>query len=274
MRFPEPGPATTSRLPAAELAQRIPGSAIPAVWLTTSAPSLTFHLAAEDVGLILLDMQHGLVNFADVVAAVEHAHLRGKPVAVRIPVGELALGARVLDAGAGAVIVPMVRDAAEASAAAMALKFPPMGERSFGPIRAVDYFGGPPVEFLRAANAWSLTVVMIETLSALDSIEQILEVPGVNGVFAGPGDLSIAHTAHNEDGPAYPYDGIDDVLRVISEAAKRHGKSAWTVASSVGRARQLFAMGYDVVTLGSEVTLLQESLRAKLAEVHDDSSRA
>ena len=128
-------------------------------------------------------------------AMVQAAAIRGTPVLVRVPWNEPGAIMRALDAGAEGVIVPMVNTPDEARAAAGASRYPPLGFRSWGALRS----GMAQPGFNPAlGNEQTICLVMIETHEAVDNVEAILDVPGVDGVFVGPNDLAISHSGANE----------------------------------------------------------------------------
>ena len=119
--------------------------------------------------------------------------LAGKPTIVRIPVGQFALASRVLDFGVAGVIAPMINNVASARAFVSATKYPPLGERSWGPTRGMALAGVvDPKQYLREANAATVTLAMIETREAMKNLDAIAATPGIDILFVGPSDLSIA----------------------------------------------------------------------------------
>ena len=136
-------------------------------------------------------MQHGLHDIGSVMRGIGAIALAGKPALVRIPVGDNATASRVLDMGAEAVIAPMINTVAEARALVAAMKYPPIGERSWGPNRVLAMRGTEPQVYLESGNRASLAFGMIETRRALAALDDILGVDGLDGVFVGPSDLSV-----------------------------------------------------------------------------------
>ena len=126
------------------------------------------------------------------IAAIRAA---GAAPIVRIPVGGFAVASRVLDLGAEGVIAPMINTAADALAFVSVAKYPPVGERSWGPQRAMTLAGmGDMKAYLHEANALTVTFAMIETRTAIDNLDAIAATAGIDALFVGPSDLSIALT--------------------------------------------------------------------------------
>jgi 4-hydroxy-2-oxoheptanedioate aldolase len=161
-------------------------------WVGVNDAAVAEALAYEDFDAVTLDLQHGGLDFVGASQAILAVALAGKPTIARIPVGAFALASRLVDAGAAAIIAPMIDDAATARRFAEQVKFPPLGQRSWGPRAAQKLTGLEGPEYLHGANALTLAIAMIETREALAALDAILATPGIDGVFVGPNDLSIA----------------------------------------------------------------------------------
>ena len=155
-------------------------------WLCTADPWTAQLAAAGGPDLVLLDMQHGLIDERAVVAQIAGVMLGGSAPVVRVAGNDFTLIGKVLDAGALGVVVPMVNDAAEAAAAVRACRYPPAGGRSFGPARI----------FRSTADARDIErvacIVMIETTAGIANADAIAATPGVDAILIGPSDLAIA----------------------------------------------------------------------------------
>ena len=161
-------------------------------WVGMNEPAVAEQLAREAFDAVTLDMQHGAVDFAGAMRSIASVALAGKPTIVRVPVGEFALASRLLDAGASGILAPMINSGEDARRFVEFVKFPPLGQRSWGPQAALPLSGLDAPAYLKAANAMTQAIAMIETRAALDALDEILGVEGVDGVFVGPSDLSIA----------------------------------------------------------------------------------
>lgn len=233
-------------------------------WCCLGLPHLGEAMLREGYDAALFDMQHGAFDFAGATRGVELAALAGKPSLVRIPVGEFATAQRLLDNGAAGIVAPMINSVADARAFAAAAKFPPIGERSWGPARTLQIEGRSDLmEFLGRANTAQLAIAMIETREALEAIDDILAVPGIDGVLLGPADLSIALTngarVNAED------EVVDAALDRIAGAAKRAGKFASSFCGSGQRARKLIDRGFQLVSAGLDISVVRLGARAELA---------
>ena len=159
--------------------------------------------------------------------SISSVALAGKPTIVRVPVGEFALASRLLDAGASGILAPMINSGEDARRLVEFVKFPPLGQRSWGPRAALTLSGLDGPAYLKAANAMTQAIAMIETRAALDALDEILGVEGVDGVFVGPSDLSIALSGGLSDRAARP--GAHD----RSAARRRAGQGAREIRGDV-----------------------------------------
>src|ERR1700719_2776330 len=176
------------------LAQRLKaGETVHSGWCGLAAPLLTEVIAREGFPAVTIDMQHGLWDIAAVVSAIASIRQGGAAPVVRVPLGDFASASRALDFGAEGIIAPMINTPADARAYVSFAKFPPIGERSWGPHRATTLANIPDQKvYLREANELTVTFAMIETRTALDNVEAIAATPGIDALFLGPSDLSIA----------------------------------------------------------------------------------
>ena len=167
-------------------------------WVTVNEPAVAEWLAREAFDAVALDMQHGAIDFDGAMRSILSVALAGKPTIVRVPVGEFALASQLLDAGASGILAPMINSGDDARRLVEFVKFPPLGRRSWGPRTALPLSGLDATAYLNAANAMTQAIAMIETRAALDALDDILAVEGVDGVFVGPSDLSIALSGGRE----------------------------------------------------------------------------
>ena len=150
-------------------------------------------LAREDFDAVALDMQHGPIDLAAVLRAIPLITAAGKPAMVRIPVGEFATVSRLLDAGASAVIAPMINTPRGRAPFASFLKYPPIGRAQLGHLwRARASRVSSPPRISRRPTGLPLSFAMIETREALAILDDILADPGSTASSSGPSDLSIA----------------------------------------------------------------------------------
>src|SRR5579863_4842565 len=232
-------------------------------WVGINDPAVSEQLARDGYDTVTLDMQHGAIDVVGAMRGVAAVALAGKPAIVRIPVGEFATASRVIDAGAAAVIAPMINSGADARRFADFMKYPPIGQRSWGPRAALTHSGLVGPAYLHSANAFTLAIAMVETAEAFDALDDILGTSGIDGIFTGPSDLSIAlHRGALVD----PHGAdIDALLTRVVARAKAHGKFAGTFCFDGKRAKELAGRGYSLCSVSTDQLLLRAAARAELA---------
>lgn len=219
-------------------------------------------LSAEMVGqagfdFVVLDMQHGGIGAEHLVSLIQALGLKHNQILVRVPWNDPALIMRALDVGAHGVIVPMVSSVEDAQAAAAACAYPPQGIRSFGTVR--NYYGGSS-----DAPTKPLCLVMIETTQAMDNVDAIASVDGVDGLFVGPVDLALSMGL----GAALqmPEEILSAVDQVVA-ACTRVDKLSGCASLGLPNAKLLAACKVGFITLGSDIGYIRRGAAADLAEV-------
>ena len=176
---------------------------------------------------------------------------------------------KVLDAGAEAVIVPMVNSRAEAELAAAACRYAPEGVRSFGPVRSGLFLGNDPTN----VNRQVACLVMIETITAVEVADAICSTPGVDGVYVGPADLAVSMGLVPSLGPASSKEH-DDAVETIRLACERAGIMAGIHTGGGAQARARLDQGFNMVTLATDTVLLRAAAGTELAIARGDDAHA
>ena len=166
----------------------------------------------------------------------------------------------------GQILVPLIRTVEEAQKVVEAAKFPPVGRRGLGSPYAMERFAGPGdstrvpslTAYLKEANGALLTMVQVETAEALEAVDAIAAVPGVDVLLVGPFDLGNNIGRPIIDGVMEP-ELVQAIDRILA-ATKRAGKKAGFFATSGEQAREYAAKGFDMISVALDVTLLQASL--------------
>ncbi|MGB6838185.1 MAG: aldolase/citrate lyase family protein [Dehalococcoidia bacterium] len=217
---------------------------------------------------LCLDMQHGLIGYGQAVPMLQAISTTEVIPLARVPWNEPAAIMRMLDAGAWGIIVPLINSRADAEAAVAACRYPPAGIRSFGPTRATLYAGG---DYAARANDEVLCIIMIETRQALDNLDDILSVPGVDACYIGPADLSFAlglPPRTDSDEPAH----VDAVARILA-TARRHGVVAGIHTGGAAFASRCIEQGFQLVTLTSDITCMARGARQELQALGQAQAR-
>jgi 4-hydroxy-2-oxoheptanedioate aldolase len=251
-------------MPNFSLARRLrAGETVYSGWCGLPYPIVAELVGREGFPAVTLDGQHGLWDTAAVVTAIAQLHLAGAAPIVRIPVGEFATVSRALDFGAEGIIAPMINTVADARAYASFAKYPPIGERSWGPHRATTLAEMPDQKvYLREANSLTVTFAMIETRAALDNVEAIAATPGIDALFLGPADLSIALSNGADVDPMAGV--VDRELDRITAAATKAGKIMGAYCHSAERALALAKRGVRFLAVGSDMGFLRAGAAAAL----------
>ncbi|WP_461004111.1 HpcH/HpaI aldolase family protein [Streptomonospora sediminis] len=247
---------------AAEFARRIRArERAVGYWMVVDAPVAAERIARLGYDYVAFDAQHGLFGYSGLLNGLMAVDAGGRSVGlVRVESNEPAGIGRALDAGAGGVIVPMVDTAEDAAAAVAATRYPPHGVRSYGPMRAMLRIGPKPAE----ANAGTLVLAMIETPQGLANVEEICAVPGLDGVYVGPSDLSLAV------GGAFPNDpgaaeAFGAAVARVSSAAAAAGIAAGIHTPDGATAARRLTEGYTFATVASDLVHLEQAARHHLA---------
>ena len=246
------------------LARRLhAGETVFSGWCGLPYPIVAETLGRDGFGAVTLDAQHGLWDVGAIVTGVAAVRQAGSAPVVRVPVGDFALVSRALDFGAEGIIAPMINTAADARAFAAAAKYPPTGERSWGPHRATNLAGLPDQSvYLREANDHVITLAMIETRAAQENLEAIVATAGIDGVFLGPSDLSIALSDGKTLDPLSK-DVERELDRILAVAGKA-GKIAGAYCHSPERAVALGKRGVRFLAVMSDLAMLRAGASAAM----------
>ncbi|HEY5279577.1 MAG TPA: aldolase/citrate lyase family protein [Pseudolabrys sp.] len=246
------------------LARRLrAGETVFTAWCAAASPIAIETIARAGYEAAVLDSQHGLWDMASLIAGIGAVHHAGSAPGVRVPLNDFAMVSRALDCGAEAIIAPMINTVAEARAFAAAAKYPPLGERSWGPLRAMPLQGrSVSTDYLREANDGTLTLAMIETRIALENVAAIAATPGIDALFVGPYDLSTALSDGAEQDIDAPQ--VAKAIDAIADAARKAGKIPGIYCRDPQRALAMAKRGFRFIAVGSDLGLLRDGAAAQL----------
>ena len=200
---------------------------------------------------LVVDMQHGVVDYQVMVSMLQGISTTGVTPMVRVPWNDPAHVMKALDAGAYGIICPMVNNRADCEKFVGACRYAPAGYRSSGPIRAILY-GGP--DYQEKANETILAFAMIETVEAIRNLDEILSTPGLDAVYVGPSDLSI--TMGLSPGLDRTEPAAMANLEKVVAGCRRHGVKAGIHTGSPAYAKRMIEMGFQFTTLLGDGRLL------------------
>jgi len=248
------------------------GETVLGTWMNLSEPLAAGLLASHGWDWILIDMEHGPIPFGDAGAMVTAVRAQDSVPIVRAAWNESSQIQRVLDLGAWGIMVPVVNTADDARRVVRDARFPPLGERSRGGVRANITWGTDPGTYSRRANDEVLVLVQVETELSVTNVAEILGVDGIDGAFVGPNDLAFS------GGKAWPdvWEKDDAYMRLIDAvppAAEAAGKFAGILARDAAQAVQMIAHGYRFVGVGGDAAFLNNGSRAALDGVRASQKR-
>lgn len=229
-------------------------------WLAIPSAYSAEVMGHQGFDSVTVDLQHGMIGFDAAVPMLQAISATPAVPLVRVSRNDYALVMQLLDAGAYGVICPMISTAEEAMRFVSYCRYPPVGQRSYGPARGLLYGGA---DYFRKANDEILTLAMLETREAVASADDIIATPGLDGIYVGPNDLCLAYGKDPS-----PETDDADVSIVIADLARRTraaGKFAGIFCSSGEGARKRIADGFAMVTPGNDVGLLVRGSKEALA---------
>jgi 4-hydroxy-2-oxoheptanedioate aldolase len=217
-------------------------------WCELPSLATTEIMSQAGYDWVCIDWQHGLFGFEHLAGMIQIASTSGAVPVVRVPANEPWLIQKTLDLGAYGVMVPLVNTASDATKAASACRYAPLGVRSYGPVRSADLITTDP----STSNQNVLCIVQIETREAVDNVDEIAAVSGVDALFVGPYDLSLSL------GLPLGSPDIDRQLDRVFAASRAQRIPVGRHCDTPADARTAFDSGYALVAVGSDRELLAE----------------
>jgi len=234
-------------------------------WLTVPSSVSAETAARAGFDFVCADNQHGAIDYQATVNIVQGVLLGGSRPIARVPWNEPGIIGKMLDAGVQGVVVPMVNTVAEAEAVVRACRYPPLGERSHGPVMA----GMRTSDYAAGANDHVATIPMIETVTAVGNIDDILSVPGVDAIYVGPADLSLSlglPPGNNDDRSEFT-----EALLTITAACRRHGVVPGIHATGALAERRV-EQGFHMITVAGDLLSMRTHMAGELAAARGATS--
>jgi len=220
-------------------------------WLAVPSSFSAEVMAHQGWDSLTIDMQHGVVDYAQMVTMLQAISTTDTMPVVRVPWLEPGIVMKTLDAGAYAVICPMVNTREDAQRLVAYTHYAPRGSRSFGPVRASLYGGA---DYAQKANDTIVAFAMIETAQALDNLDDILSVEGLDAIYIGPSDLSLALGCKPDFDNPEPK--AAQAIEHILQRAKAHDVIAGVHNGAPDVALARAAKGFRFVTVASDARLM------------------
>ncbi|MBE2207602.1 MAG: host specificity protein [Saprospiraceae bacterium] len=240
------------------------GAVVYGILSPTTDPVVCEYIGYTGFDLYMMDAEHGAITLTEATHIIRACETAGIPVWARIRSVDEKLILQFLDAGISGVMMPGIRTAEDVRRLVAAVKYPPLGNRGMGPVRAADYLMGrlSQRQYVQWANDQIVILPQIETLECLENLDEILQVEGVDGFIIGPRDLAMAMGYY--DGPAN--EEVKHTINGIMAKVRAAGKWVGTVAGTVEQANALTENGANII-LNSVQGLIQSAGKAFLNEV-------
>ena len=239
------------------------GKAVINGWLQIPNSFSAEVMAHQGWDSLTIDMQHGLIDYSNALPMLQAISTTDVVPMARVNWNEPGQIMKILDAGAYGVICPMVSNREQAEKFVQACLYPPKGYRSYGPTRGLIYSGN---DYADHANDEIIKLAMIETSEALQKLDEIMSTPGLNGIYIGPADLSLAigqkPAFDNLEGTP-TYEQITNILK----HSKKNNLVAGIHNATPEYAQKMIKIGFQLVTIGSDQRYMSAGAKAAVSKL-------
>tara|TARA_Y100001970_G_scaffold154618_1_gene189458 strand:- start:6516 stop:7304 length:789 start_codon:yes stop_codon:yes gene_type:complete len=221
---------------------------------------------------ITIDMQHGLNDYNSSIPVLQSLSNSSSVPMARVPWNEPGIIMKMLDLGVLGIIAPMINSKEECERFVSYCYYPPVGQRSFGPMRSQLIYGD---DYFNHANKNILSFAMIETQEAVENIDHILSVPNLTGVYIGPADMSSSYGLK----PKFDVreDPIYSNIKLIANKSKEYDKIAGIHNGTTSYAKEMIDLGYKLITVSSDfrsMTTYAQKIVNEMKELTDSNSNS
>lgn len=232
-------------------------------WCSIGNPFTAEIMAVQGFDSITIDMQHGALDYSHLLPMFQAMRASGATLMARVPWLEPGIIMKALDAGAYGIICPMVNTAEDAARFVSYMRYPPHGQRSFGPTR-VSFAAG--ANYAGEANDNMLAFAMIETAEGFANLDAIAATPGLDGIYVGPADLTLSLT-EGRLAPGFDREEPEmiEALKTIVAACKKNGIRAALHCGTPDYAARAISWGYDMTTVGGDSRFLAAAAGAAVS---------
>jgi len=246
------------------------GQRVNGFWVELFSPAAAEMMAAAGYDCAMIDLEHGAADLGDAVAVMRAMAASDCTPLVRVPANDPAWMKRVLDAGAAGVMIPAVNNAAEAEAAVAACHYPPRGLRGMAaPIVRAARYGVGWQDYVKEIRGSVLTICQVESREAVEKVAEIAATPDLDMIFIGPFDLSgsLGHLGE----PDHP--DVRTAIDAVEKAAKAAGCLLGAIPTPGRSVQSLYADGYDLVLVDSDLGFVRDGARASVAALREAAGR-
>ncbi|PKH02353.1 2,4-dihydroxyhept-2-ene-1,7-dioic acid aldolase [Psychromonas sp. MB-3u-54] len=232
-------------------------------WISIPSSYAAEVMAHTGVDSVTVDMQHGMIGFADLMHILQAVSSSTATPLVRVPSSEPSMIMKTLDAGSYGIICPSVDDPKICKTVVDACRYPPLGNRSFGPSRGLTYGGA---DYVKYANDEIMILAMIESQQALDNLDEILDTPGLTGIYIGPNDLAFSLGVI----PGSASDKVETAISHILSEAKKRNLFTGIFCSGLENAQYRKEQGFNLVTPGNDAGALRNAYQTFVGKLNDE----
>ena len=230
-------------------------------WVQIPNPSIIEIIASNcdnKLDWICIDMEHGSIDIESMTNLIRTIERYDLVPVVRIPKNDYIWIHRVLDAGAMGIVIPMIKTAEEAKNAVEEALYPPMGKRSFGYSRA-NIYGKDFNSYIKTANEEISIIIQIEHIEAINQLDFILDVKGIDATFIGPYDLSGSMGVSGD----FESDKYQEALSFYISKSKEHSipKGMHVVRPTHEKIKFTYSVGYKMIAIGTDAVFLEEKIK-------------
>ncbi len=233
-------------------------------WITIGHQAIAEIMVTGGFDWLTLDLEHSVIEISQAQNLIAHIKNNGTHALVRVSKNEEVVIKRVMDAGADGVIVPMVNSAEDAIQAVNYVKYPPQGKRGVGLARAQKYGTGFD-EYVKWLNDESIVIAQIEHIKAVENIDSILDVPGIDGIIIGPYDLSGSMGKPGQ----YDLPEVKEAIEKVEKACKKKNKPLGfhVIQPNHELVKEKVDKGYSFLAFSLDFFFLGEKLRSEMQQL-------
>ncbi len=232
-------------------------------WLQIPSSFSAEVMANQGWDSLTIDMQHGVIDYTNALPMLEAISTTNVTPMARVNWNEPGQIMKILDAGSYGVICPMVSNKEEAQRFVGACMYPPKGYRSFGPIRGLIYGGH---DYAKHADNELLKFAMIETKEAIEKLDEIMKTSGLDGIYIGPADLSLAIGEEPGFDKSESTKAYSEIMRIL-EHAKKNNIFAGIHNATPEYAEKMINNGFNLVTIGSDQRYMSSGAKSAISKL-------